>query len=184
MKNFIAALVVAAVGVVSVGAQEPQLRFRIGTPLTMLWDAYTAQEIQESGADRYEIAVDGVLAASVPLSQTSFAIPALPLGPHSISVKGCNPAECSLPASLDFHIVPVIPPTPRNPRIVPGDAAISVEQAGLMAHAYSQLLQLRPLTPSEMNFLSARYVQSGPRELTRLGILAFLDEVAAEAAMP
>jgi hypothetical protein len=63
--------------------------------------------------------------------------------------------------------------------VTPQDAAINLEQAASMAHAYSTLLRLRPLSESELTWLAARY-EADPKPLTRINVLSFLERAAGE----
>jgi hypothetical protein len=170
------------------GFQVP-VRYPVGTKLTLQWDPYTAAELTNSGADRYEVELTGPNAgtATLAITSTAFPVPTLAIGSHTISVKGCNPTSCSPPASLAFTVDPIVPPTPRNPRLEPTPEPVSLNEAALMAHAYKTLLEpKRPqLSDPEMQWLVARWVQQvgpdgGPQPLTRGNVLSFLDRVAIE----
>jgi hypothetical protein len=179
---------IAIEGAASSGAQVP-LRFPVGTKLTLQWDPYTAAELTNSGADRFEVELTGPNAgtATLAITSTAFPVPTLAIGSHSISVKGCNPTSCSPPAALAFTVDPIVPPTPRNPRLEPTPEPVSLNEAALMAHAYKTLLEpKRPqLSDPEMQWLVARWVQQvgpdgGPVTLTRGNVLSFLDRMAIE----
>lgn len=166
------------------GFAQP-LTYPVGTKLSLAWDPYTAEELANSGANRWEVEVTGPTpgSASLGIGSTTFPIPALAIGSHTISVRGCNPTACSAPASIAFVMDPIVPPMPRNPRLVPTPEPISLAQAATMAHGYKAVMDpWRPtLSASELVWLQMRYAQqAGPPPLTWLSVRTFLDGVAHE----
>jgi hypothetical protein len=160
-------------------SQEIPLRYRVGTPLEFSWQPFTAQVISDAGLNRYEIAIDGGEPISLPIDTLKYALPRFAPGPHVVSVVACNPDECGKALSVSFIVLHMVPPPVPGPRVTPQDAAINLEQAASMAHAYSTLLRLRPLSESELTWLAARY-EADPKPLTRVNVLSFLERAAGE----
>jgi hypothetical protein len=160
-------------------SQEIPLRYRVGTPLEFSWQPFTAQVISDHGLTHYQVTIDGGEPIPLPIDTLTYALPRFAPGPHTVSVVACNPDECGKALNVSFIVLHMVPPPVPGPRVTPQDAAINLEQAASMAHAYSTLLRLRPLSPSELQWLSARY-EADPKPLTRVNVLSFLERAAGE----
>jgi len=178
-------------GYVVSSSMQTTPRYPIGTQLTAQWDPYTAAELASNLADRWEVTVTGPTPgmATVAIGTTTFALPTLAAGTHTVAVRGCNAVPpCGPAATASLIIDPLVPGAPRNFRIEPVPEPVNLAQATAMAHAYSTLLQARALTDPELMWLVARYTQpwgsQAPPPLTRAGVLSFLDRVTVELLEP
>jgi hypothetical protein len=160
-------------------SQEIPLRFKVGTPLTLHWDAFTPAEIIDAGINRYHVVIDGGPPIPLSVDTLSYALPRFAPGPHTVALSACNPDECGPAVSLSFSVLRMTPPAVPGPKILPEDKPLNLEQAASMAHAYATLLRLRPLSESELTWLAARY-EADPKPLTRNNVLSFLDRMALE----
>jgi hypothetical protein len=163
---------ISAEGAATSGFQVP-VRYPVGTKLSIAWDSYTAQQITDSGANRYEVEITGAAthAATLAITATTYALPTLAKGDYTVAVRGCNPTACSAPASISFTLDPVTPTTPGNLRLIPDATPVTVDQAADMAHAYAVLVAGRRLTAEELSFLASNY--RGP--MTRGAVKEYLD---------
>jgi hypothetical protein len=82
---------------------------------SVAWDK-TDAEIAAQGVDHFQVCLDTAPCVNLTLAEaksgTSYAwkLPAMTVGPHTVTVQACGPAECSDPASLAFTLI--IKPSP------------------------------------------------------------------------
>lgn len=94
------------------------------TPVTTA-NQYAVDQSDYANVTRFEIRVDtgawvdvGKPAATGAANTVTVPLPAMTVGPHTITIRACNAAGCSA-ASTGVNVVMVaIPQVPGNPRIV------------------------------------------------------------------
>jgi hypothetical protein len=135
------------------------------------WDYSTAELAL---INRFEVQIDSGAWLGV-AKVLKWTIPPLPVGAHVGRVRACNATECSLPATMNFTVLDLLPTTPGGLRLAPAGTAtlLNDTQVLTIVQSYSYLWNLRKLTETELNTFAASY--TGPIPPSYLSLMNSLD---------
>ncbi len=132
-----------------------EAQYRVNETRAFQWD-YSTTELALIA--RFEVQID--TAAWLGVGKVlKWTIPPLTVGDHVGRVRACNTTECSLPATMQFTVLPLLPVTPSGLRLAPAGTAslLNDRQVREVTQSYSYLWQLRRLSSGELNLFAQSY---------------------------
>jgi len=146
-------------------------KFRVGDPLQASW------EHDGTDVDYWEARLDTAPPVTLPVQPGAvhrWPLPAVPVGSHTVTVRGCNAIECGASTREDFDVAPVIPGAPHHLKFGASEVLLDLPQAAQLVQAYVCIAGSPPLTDRQLQALAGTFAATGLRP-TRGNVLAFLD---------